>query len=278
MASRNTWISNICALPSDMISMQQLIYIGLLALGIAATFATAGLLFWLSNFSRFAPFFRSLNNFSPQVVAVVGILFALYTTFFASDIWSVRDRAQTAILQEADALRDLFWLAEQQSPAIGAPIVAAIRDYARTTAEVEWLLLAQGGSSPQALASWQRLLQAVMGEAAVKGLAISVHAAMLQDVKQVQVARYQRLAQSQKHGDPLKWFAVACLGALTMLTIVLVHLDHWRTQLAALLIYSAAISVSFTAAYLQRSPFQVFVVSSQPIAELSTAQSLLELR
>lgn len=261
-----------------MMSMPQFIYIGLLVLGIAATFATAGLLLWLSNFSRFAPWFRSLNHFSPQVVAVVGILFALYTTFFASDIWSVRDRAQTAILQEADALRNLFRLAEQQSPEIGAPILAAIRDYARITTEVEWPLLAQGEASPQALASWRRLLQAVMGKTVVDGLATSVHAAMLQDARQVQVARYQRLAQSQKHGDPLKWFAVACLGALTMLTIVLVHLDNWRTQLAALLIYAAAISVSFTAAYLQRSPFQVFVVSSKPIAELITAESLLELR
>jgi len=257
-------------------SMPQFIYISLLVLGIAATFATAGLLLWLSCFSRFAPWFRSLSNFSPQVVAIVGILFALYTTFFASDIWSVRDRAQTAILQEADALRNLFLLAEQQAPAIGAPILAAIRDYARTTAEVEWPLLAEGKASPQALARWRQLLQTVMREAAVKGLATSVHAAMLQDVRQVQVARHQRLAQSQKHGDPLKWFAVACLGALTMLTIVLVHPDHWRTQLAALLIYAAAISVSFTAAYLQRSPFQVFIVNSQPIAEWITADSLLD--
>ncbi len=116
----------------------------------------------------------------------------------------------------------------------------------------------------------------MMGEAATKGLATSVHAAMLQEARQVQVAHYQRLAQSQKHGDPLKWFAVACLGTLTMLTIVLVHLDNWRTQLAALLIYAAAISVSFAAAYLQRSPFQVFVLSPQPIAELIVMESLLD--
>ena len=38
-------------------------------------------------------------------------------------------------------------------------------------------------------------------------------------VERVQAARYQRLAQSQRHGDPLKWFAVACLGAFTLLTV-----------------------------------------------------------
>lgn len=253
-------------------------YIGLLILGILATFATAGVLLWLSSFSRFAPWFRSFHNFSPQVVAVVGILFALYTTFFASDIWSVRDRAQTAIVQEAQALRGLFRLAEQQPPVIGAPMLAAIRDYARLTVEVEWPLLAQGQTSRQVLDGWRRLLGSVLAEPAAKGLPTSVHTIMLQEVERVQAARHQRLAQSQKHGDPLKWFAVACLGALTMLTMVLVHLDHWRTQLAALLIYASAISISFTAAYLQRSPFQVFVLSSQPIAELITLESLLDQR
>ncbi len=253
-------------------------YIGLLVLGILATFATAAVLLWLSSFSRFAPWFRSFHNFSPQVVAVVGILFALYTTFFASDIWSVRDRAQTAIVQEAQALRGLFRLAEQQPPVIAAPILAAIRDYARLTVEVEWPLLAQGQTSQQVLDGWRRLLGSVLAEPAAKGLPTSVHTIMLQEVERVQAARHQRLAQSQKHGDPLKWFAVACLGTLTMLTMVLVHLDHWRTQLAALLIYSSAISISFTAAYLQRSPFQVFVLSSQPIAELITLESLLDRR
>jgi hypothetical protein len=256
----------------------EFIYVGLLVLGILATFGTAGLLLWLSSFSRFTPWFRSLSHFSPQVVAVVGILFALYTTFFASDIWNIRDRAQTAILQEGQALRGLFRLAEQQPPAIGAPILAAIRDYARLTAEVEWPLLAQGTTNRQVLDGWRRLLGSVLAEPATQGLPVSVHTIMLQEVERVQTARHQRLAQSQKHGDPLKWFAVACLGALTMLTIVLVHLDNWRTQLAALLIYASAISISFTAAYLQRSPFQVFVLSSQPIAELITLESLLDRR
>ena len=255
---------------------QQLIYIGLLVLGIVATFATAGLLVWLSNFSRFAQWFRSLSNFSPQVVAVVGILFALYTTFFASDIWSVRDRAQTAIVQETEALRGLFRLAEQQPPAIGRPVLAAIRDYARLTTEVEWPLLAYGQSSQQVLDGWRRLLASILAQPVAQALPTSVHTAMLQEVERVQAARYQRLAQSQKHGDPLKWFAVACLGALTMLTMVLVHLDNWRTQAVALLIYAAAISISFTAAYLQRSPFQVFVLSPQPIADLITLESLLD--
>jgi len=258
---------------------QEVIYIGLLVLGILATFATAGLLLWLCNFSRFAPLVQSVTNLSPQVVAIVGILFALYTTFFASDIWNIRDRAQVAIEQEAEAMRGLFRLAEQQPPVIGAPIIAALREYARATIQDEWPLLARGEPpGKQTLERWRDLLRAVLAEPVTQGLPTSVHVAMVQAVERVHVARHQRIAQSQRHGDPLKWFAVACLGAFTLLTVALVHLDNWRTQLAALLIYSAAISVSFAAAYLQRSPFQVFVVSPQPIAELITMESLLDRR
>lgn len=257
-----------------MTSSQQFIYISLLVVGILATFATAGFLSWLCGFSKAAPFFRSLQNMSPQVVAIVGILFALYTTFFASDIWNIRDRAQTAIQQEAEALRGLLLLAEQQPPAIGEPITAAIRDYVQMTIQVEWPLLARGEPPDRrTLDTWRQLLRAVLAEPVTRTLSTSVHTVMLQALERAQAARYQRLVQSQRHGDPLKWFAVACLGAFTLLTIALVHPDNRRTQLAALLIYSAAISVSFAAAYLQRSPFQVFVVSSQPIAEVISMEA-----
>jgi hypothetical protein len=99
-------------------------------------------------------------------------------------------------------------------------------------------------------------------------LGVGAQFALAQNLEQAQSARYHRLALSQRRGDPLKWFAVACLGTLTLLSVALVHLDNWRSQLVAMLIYASAISVSFTAAYLERSPFQVFVVSPQPIAEL----------
>jgi len=92
--------------------------------------------------------------------------------------------------------------------------------------------------------------------------------ALSQNLEKIQSSRYHRLALSQRRGDPLKWFAVACLGTLTLLSVGLVHLDNWRSQLAAMLIYASAISVGFTAAYLERSPFQAFVVSARPIAEL----------
>jgi putative flippase GtrA len=246
---------------------QEFSYITLLVLGIVATYATVGVIFWLFHSHRIGGTLKLLTNISPQMAAIIGLLFGLYMAFFANDIWSIRDRAQTMILQEADGLRGVLTLAESLPTEMGAPLVGAVQAYIRAAVE-EWPLLAQGQQSVPAQGLLRKLSQIALGESLASQLNPGTQFALAQAVAQTQSARYHRLALSQRRGDPLKWFAVACLGALTLLTLALVHLDNWRTQLAAMLIYASAISVGFTAAYLERSPFQVFVVSSQPLAEL----------
>ncbi len=253
-----------------MTSLQEFSYIALLVLGIAATYATVGILFWLFHSHRIGHTLKLLTNISPQMAAIIGLLFGLYMTFFANDIWSIRDRAQTMILQEADGLRGVLTIAESLPRDLGAPLAAAVRGYIGAAVQ-EWPLLAQGEYSVQARELLRQLSRIALGEPLASHLNPGLQFALAQSVSQTQSARYHRLALSQRRGDPLKWFAVACLGALTLLTLALVHLDNWRTQLAAMLIYASAISVGFTAAYLERSPFQAFVVSPQPIADLALA-------
>lgn len=255
---------------------QQLSYIVLLILGILATYATAGVIYWLIHSHRLGEALKQLTNFSPQLVATLGLLFGLYMAFFANDIWSIRDRAQTMILQEADGLRGVLNVAESLPPDVGAPLVAAAQGYIEATVR-EWPLLAQGQSSPRAHELLRRLNVVAMGEPLTARLNFGAQYAVAHNLEKVQSARYYRLALSQKRGDPLKWFAVACLGTLTLLSVALVHLDNHRSQLAAMLIYASAISVGFTAAYLERSPFQAFVVSPRPIAELADRAALPDL-
>lgn len=247
--------------------IQEFNYSALLILGIVATYATVGLIFWLINSVHTGHLFRHLTNISPQLVAIIGLLFGLYMAFFANDIWSIRDRAQTMILQEADGLRGLLDVAESLPAEVGTPLVVAVRTYVEEAIK-EWPLLAQGRSSPQARELLRHLSHIALGQPLATQLGVGAQFALAQNLEQAQSARYHRLALSQRRGDPLKWFAVACLGTLTLLSVALVHLDNGRSQLAAMLIYASAISVGFTAAYLERSPFQAFVVSPQPIAEL----------
>lgn len=249
-----------------MTSTQEFYYVGLLLLGVFATYATVGLIFWLFHSHQLGHHLKLLTDISPQMAAIIGLLFGLYMAFFANDIWSIRDRAQTMILQEADGLRGILEIAES-TPTAGAPLVTAVRGYVQA-AVGEWTLLGQGKSSQEARQRLRQVSQLALGEPLASHLTPAAQFALVQNLRQMQSARYTRLELTHRRGDPLKWFAVACLGTLTLLTLALVHLDNWRTQLAAMLIYASAISVGFTAAYLERSPFQVFVISSRPLAEL----------
>lgn len=245
-------------------------YIALLILGILATYAMAGLIFWALASPRLKTSYQALGSLSPQLVATIGLLFGLYMAFFANDIWSIRDRAQTMILQEADGLRGILSVAEALPTETGGPLAAAVRAYAEAAVQ-EWPLLARGEISVAARDLLRRLNQIALGEPLVSRLSFGLQTMLASHLAKAQSARYQRLALSRQRGDPLKWFAVACLGTLTLLAVGLVHLEHWQPRLAALLLYASAISVGFTAAYLERSPFQVFVVNSAPLAELAEA-------
>ncbi len=74
------------------------------------------------------------------------ILLSLGIAFVFSDISNVHLRAKTSLLQEADALRTLGRLALSIDSSVGAPLMAATRDYTSNVLQKEWPALQQGNS------------------------------------------------------------------------------------------------------------------------------------
>ena len=74
------------------------------------------------------------------------ILLSLSIAFVFSDISNVHLRAKTSLLQEADALRTLGRLALNIDSSVGAPLMAATRDYTSNVLQKEWPALQQGNS------------------------------------------------------------------------------------------------------------------------------------
>jgi len=74
------------------------------------------------------------------------ILLSLGIAFVFSDISNVHIRAKTSLLQEADAVRTLGRLALNIDSSVGAPLMAATRNYTSDVLHKEWPALQQGNS------------------------------------------------------------------------------------------------------------------------------------
>ena len=90
---------------------------------------------------------------------VLGVLFGLTLAFLANDTWTAHDRARSAILREADAVRGLDILAEIRTGGDASGPGKAVRDYVGA-AVGDWPALARCDISPAASAASDHLLRA----------------------------------------------------------------------------------------------------------------------
>jgi hypothetical protein len=86
---------------------------GYALIAVIGTLAVAVAIQWLIQWSRWAPWTRSLQGVAPPFINIIGVLFALTLAFLANDTWSAHDRAMKAVYQEANALHGIATLSAQ---------------------------------------------------------------------------------------------------------------------------------------------------------------------
>jgi len=239
-------------------------------LALIGTFLGAWFLLRLSQNSRYASLIHSFRGIAPNFLSVIGVVFALNLVFLANDTWHAHDSALDAVFQEASSLRSIVALAAALPEPTRATVDSAIRRYATLTVADDWPALAQRQNSPAAADQLDSLLALLASTPVTQSLDKNVHALVLQQAIQVRNTRSVRVALSQTHVNPLKWLGMAFLGFLMMISIVLVHVDAPRAEIAAVLLFAAAAAPTAAIVLVQGNPFQQpTAVSSGPIAALA---------
>ncbi|TBW32913.1 DUF4239 domain-containing protein [Siculibacillus lacustris] len=216
---------------------------------------------------RHRPRLAGLAGVAPPFINIIGVLFALTLAFLANDTWSAHDRAITAVTREADALDAIGALTRSLPDTTRRPIEAAVGAYAVSAVEIEWPQLARRVAAPATAAALERLLTLAADPGLGAPLGPAVHARLLTEVMAVRDARDLRVALSQTHVNPLKWLGMAFLGFVTMLSVAVVHVEHPRAALVAILLFAAAAAPTAAIVLIQGNPFQrPTTVSAAPIA------------
>ena len=121
----------------------------------------------------------------------------------------------------------------------------------------------------QATEGYSRGIQAdqIAGSALAKAVGPNVQALMLNKASEVRDQRDQRIALSQTHVNPLKWLGMGFLGWLTLLSVLVVHVDRPRAAFVAGLLFALAAAPTAAIVLIQGNPFQQpSTVSPAPIS------------
>src|SRR5215468_12189067 len=121
-----------------------LLVFGLTALGTAAIYVVVTV---LSVGDRA----RSFKAVSPGLLPPMGILFALFMAFAASQVWSDNEKASSVVDREASALRSVVILAAAFPGESETRLRSLIRSYVADAVAQEWPMMAHGTATLQAL-------------------------------------------------------------------------------------------------------------------------------
>jgi Protein of unknown function (DUF4239) len=197
-----------------------------------------------------------LRGISPGMLPPMGLLFALLVGFLAAQVWDDTNRAQTAVSQEASALRSVVLV----SSAFPRPAQLRLRRLVRTEIEREandeWPAMARRNATLAAA-------PAPLTEALEQSFALTprtdgqrvAQRALVDGVQQALDTRRQRIILSQASINWVKWTGVISLAVLTLFAIAFVHGDNRVGALTAMGLFSAAVAVCVILLATQDRPF-----------------------
>src|SRR5262249_55429117 len=125
---------------SDWLHNLPVLWMGLVVFGF--TYLVAAAIYALVNVLAVGERARSFKVISPGLLRPLGIIFALFVAFTASQVWTDTEKAKAEIDREASALRTVVILATTFPKESEAQLRGLIHRYIADAATQEWAMMA----------------------------------------------------------------------------------------------------------------------------------------
>lgn len=228
---------------------------GYALIAVVGTILALAALQWIILHPKLADWRKSLHGVAPPFINIVGVLFGLTLAFLANDTWVAHDRAVKAVYKEADSLHAIMTLSKELADPLRSELQQAVTAYADANV-AEWPELANRRINPDVSARADALFGLLASSQVRTAAGDNVQELMLRKMSDLSDERDQRIALSQTHVNPLKWFGMGFLGLLTLISVAIVHLDRPRAAFAAMLIFALAAAPTAAIVLIQGNPFQ----------------------
>jgi uncharacterized protein DUF4239 len=209
----NDWLHNL-----PIVWMALLIF-GLTALGTGAIYVVV-MVFSVGKRAR------SFKAVSPGLLPPLGILFALFMAFTASQVWSDNEKANLVVDREASALRSVVILAAAFPGESETRLRSLIRSYVGDAVAQEWPMMAHGAATLQVIP--YSLAEALHHTIALTPSSQGQQTAQREITTALENAldaRRQRIIISQSQVNLVKWLCLGLQAFCMLLAIAMVHSD-----------------------------------------------------
>jgi len=188
---------------------------------------------------------RAFKALSPGMLPPLGIIFGLLVGFVAVQVWNDFDRAKTAVINEASALRAIVLLAQHFPDEQKSRLRALVNSHIEEAVQQEWPAMAAQRATLETLP--QALVQCLEVTLNLKPADESQAIAQREIVDflgKAAEARRQRIVISQSSVSSVKWAAILLMALITLIAIAMVHSDNRLTCGIALALFATGIAAS----------------------------------
>ena len=192
----------------------------------------------------------------PGMLPPLGILFALFIAFTASQVWNDTDRANTAVSGEASALRAVVILAASFPGEPEAQMRRLIHLHIEEAASQEWPKMAQHRAN-------LRIIPGPLAEAVQLALALTpdnrgqeiAQREITTALENALAARRQRIIVSRSEVNLTKWSCLLVQAICMLIAIAMVHSDNRGAAAITMGLFASGVAVSVLLILAHDRPF-----------------------
>jgi uncharacterized protein DUF4239 len=160
--------------------------------------------------------FRELHDVAGSILNIIGTMYALLVALIVVDARSRMEDVRNKIEQEANALADIFWMADVLPSQEKMAIQKTAYDYARAIVESEWPSMAQGKGSQEAWQKYAELWNKIEAISPTTQQEQIYSNAILNEMSHLGDSRRIRVVSSQRGVSTLLWFVLLAGAFVTI--------------------------------------------------------------
>lgn len=231
--------------------------------------------YWLLNTSSASQWFKASEDVVPPFLALPAIMFALFMSSLATDIWQKHYDAKQALIREAAALRSIILLTPNLGER-GSGLSQSAENYINAVVDREWQTMAlknhpnQEGALPELEALDFNIAKIGSDPALPQYTALRLNDAL----EMLRLSRQQRLALAHDGISASKWASPIMLAVITLITIAVVHIRRPRAMLISMMLTIICVLATMQLLSQNRSPYiGTAAVTQEPLYD---AKKLLD--